>query len=57
MKKSLNQKLINLFEYYNLNNCNLLLSNVPIKRYCNDSNQTQGKTKLERLQKLKRDIQ
>ena len=57
MKKSLNQKLINLFEYYNLNNCNLLLSNVPIKRNSNDSNQTQGKTKLERLQKLKRDIQ
>ena len=32
MKKNLNQKLINLIEYYNLINANFLLSNVPIKR-------------------------
>ena len=32
MKKKLNQKLINLIEYYNLFNANLLLSNKPIKR-------------------------
>ena len=32
MKKKLNQKLINLIEYYNLINANFLLSNNPIKR-------------------------
>ena len=32
MKKNLNQKLINLIEYYNLINANFLLSNSPIKR-------------------------
>ena len=32
MKRNLNQKLINLIEYYNLINANLLLSNTPIKR-------------------------
>ena len=32
MKKNLNQKLINLIEYYNLVNANFLLSNNPIKR-------------------------
>ena len=32
MKKNLNQKLINLIEYYNLINANFLLSNKPLKR-------------------------
>ena len=32
MKKNLNQKLINLIEYYNLINANFLLSDTPIKR-------------------------
>ena len=32
MKKNLNQKLINLVEYYNLINANLLLSDIPLKR-------------------------
>ena len=32
MKKNLNQKLINLIEYYNLINANFLLSDVPLKR-------------------------
>ena len=32
MKINLNQKLINLIEYYNLINANLLLSNSPIIR-------------------------
>ena len=32
MKKNLNQKLINLIEYYNLINAHLLLSNARIKR-------------------------
>jgi len=31
MKKNLNQKLINLIEYYNLINANLLLSDVKDK--------------------------
>ena len=31
MKKNLNQKLINLIEYYNLINANFLLSNTPLK--------------------------
>ena len=32
MKKNLNQKLINLIEYYNLINSNLLLSDMPLNR-------------------------
>ena len=32
MKKKLNQKLINLIEYYSLNNINLILSDKPLKR-------------------------
>ena len=35
MKKNLNQKLINLVEYYNLINANLLLSDTPLKRNLN----------------------
>ena len=53
MKKKLNQKLINLIEYYNLINANLLVNNTPINRYNNDfhiSNDTK-KLKLERLKK------
>jgi len=53
MKKKLNQKLINLIEYYNLINANLLFNNTPINRYNNDfhiSNDTK-KLKLERLKK------
>ena len=53
MKKKLNQKLINLIEYYNLINANLLFNNTPINRYNNDfhiSNDTK-KLKLEKLKK------
>ena len=32
MKKNLNQKLINLIEYYNLINVNFFLSNKPNKK-------------------------
>ena len=32
MKKDLNQKLINLIEYYNLINANILFSEKPLKR-------------------------
>ena len=35
MKKNLNQKLINLIEYYNLANVNLFLSEEALKRNSN----------------------
>ena len=58
MKKSLNQKLISLIEYYNLINANLLLSNNPINR--NDDNTTSAfsfnGSKIEKLKKLKQSI-
>ena len=38
MKKNLNQKIIDLIEYYNLINANLLLSNTPLKRNSNKKN-------------------
>ena len=56
MKKNLNQKLINLIEYYNLINANLLLSNSPIKRSGNTANSYSGETKLKKLEKLKKSI-
>ena len=56
MKKSLNQKLIYLIEYYNLINANLLLSETPIKRKINNSADTTNNTKLEKLTKLKESI-
>ena len=57
MKKNLNQKLIYLVEYYNLNNANLLLSNIPLKRNANNAVTTFSGTKLQKLEKLKRNIQ
>ena len=57
MKKNLNQKLINLIEYYNLINANFLLSNSPIKRTNENSTNTFTGTKLEKLNKLKNKIQ
>ena len=56
MKKNLNQKLINLAEYYNLVNSNLVLENQPLKRMVNIKTAFSGKTKLQKLEKLKRDI-
>ena len=58
MKKKLNQKLINLIEYYNLINSNLLLSNTPIKRnnnFITSSLSFEG-TKRQKLEKLKKSI-
>ena len=46
MKKSLNQKLINLIEYYNLINANFLLSNSPINRTNENSTSVFTGTKL-----------
>jgi len=57
MKKKLNQKLINLIEYYNLINSNLLLSNMPIKRAPKNSTIVLHGTKNEKLDKLKKKIQ
>ena len=54
MKKNLNQKLINLIEYYNLLNANLLLSNIPLKRSINNSITSMNGTKLQKLEKLKK---
>ena len=58
MKKKLNQKLINLIEYYNLINSNLLLSNTPIKRnnnFITSSLSFEG-TKEQKLEKLKKSM-
>ena len=56
MKKKLNQKLINLIEYYNLINANLLISETPIKRNINKNIDSPGKTKSEKLESLKTSI-
>jgi len=57
MKKNLNQKLINLIEYYNLINANFLLSNNPVKRAIEGIPHAFTGTKLEKLNKLKKKIQ
>ena len=56
MKKNLNQKLINLIEYYNLINANFLLSNSPIKRTNDNTIVSFTGTKSEKLNKLKTKI-
>ena len=56
MKRNLNQKLINLIEYYNLTNINLLLSENSLTRNLNDSSSSSNKTKIEKLNKLKNKI-
>jgi len=56
MKRNLNQKLINLIEYYNLINANLLLSNNPIKRTVENTTHIFSGTKLEKLNKLRKKI-
>jgi len=57
MKISLNQKLINLIEYYNLINANFLVSNNPIKRKAESATFSLTGTKVEKLNKLKKRIQ
>ena len=57
MKKNLNQKLINLIEYYNLINANFLLSNTPLKRNVNNVTTSFSGAKLQKLKKLKKSIQ
>jgi len=56
MKKNLNQKLINLVEYYNLINANLLLSDIPLKRSVDNTTTTFGGTKGRKLETLKKNI-
>jgi uracil-DNA glycosylase family 4 len=57
MKKSLNQKLINLVDYYTLNNTSLILNDAPIKRSINNTPSFVGQTKKEKLDSLKASIQ
>ena len=57
MKKNLNQKLINLIEYYNLINANFLLSNSPLKRTIESSIHVFSGNKSEKLNKLQKKIQ
>ncbi len=54
MKKNLNQKLINLIEYYNLTNVNLFLSEKALKRNSNNfARLSIFGNKLKELEKLK----
>ena len=57
MKRNLNQKLINLIEYYNLINANFLLSNSPLKRTTKSKTHAFSGSKFEKLSKLKKKIQ
>ena len=57
MKNNLNQKLINLIEYYNLINANLVLSNTPLNRMVENTTFSFTGTKIEKLNKLKKKIQ
>ena len=57
MKKNLNQKLINLIEYYNLINANFLLSNNPIKRNAKYTTLDFEGSKSKKLEKLKKKIE
>ena len=54
MKRNLNQKLINLIEYYNLINANFLLSNRSLKRTTENTTLAFSGNKLEKLTKLKK---
>ena len=56
MKKNINQKLINLIEYYNLINSNLLLSNVPFNRSKISISYSYTGTKVQKIEKLKKNI-
>jgi uracil-DNA glycosylase len=56
MKKKINQKLISLIEYYNLINSNLLLSNTPFNRSKVNVSYTYSGTKLQKIEKLKKNI-
>jgi len=57
MKRNLNQKLINLIEYYNLINANFLLSNYPLNRAEKNTSIIASGSKIEKLNNLKKKIQ
>ena len=57
MKKNLNQKLINLIEYYSLINANFIISNNPLKRIPKNTTFAFNGTKSEKLNNLKKKIQ
>ena len=57
MKNNLNQKLINLIDYYNLTNTNFLFKDNPIVRVVNSKTIKFTGTKLEKLNKLKKKIE
>ena len=57
MKKNLNQKLINLVEYYNLIDASFFLSNRPMVRTAKNTTFSSFGTKKEKLDKLKKKIQ
>tara|TARA_B100000029_G_C17541520_1_gene946901 strand:+ start:507 stop:1211 length:705 start_codon:yes stop_codon:yes gene_type:complete len=53
MKISLNQKIIDFIEYYNLINLNFIMSKKPIKRTIKTSSNFSGENKSVKLDKLK----
>ena len=57
MKRNLNQKLINLIEYYNLINANFLLSNRSLKRTTENTTLAFSGNKQEKLTNLKKKIE
>jgi len=56
MKKKLNQKLIDLIDYYSLFNANLLLNNIPLKRVNKNSSIVLEGSKIQKLDNLKNKI-
>ena len=56
MKISLNQKIIDFIEYYNLNNLNFIMSKKPIKRTIKTSSNLSEENKSIKLDKLKSKI-
>ena len=56
MKKKLNQKLLNLIEYYHLINNNILFNNSQINRITKQYEHNSTGTKKQKLEKLKLNI-
>ena len=56
MKKKINQNLINLIDYYNLINADIILSNLPINRKQASKNLVLDGNRKEKLIKLKKII-
>jgi len=56
MKTYLNQKLINLIEYYNSVNANILINDTPIIRSVENITLSFTGSKVEKLEKLKKKI-